>query len=145
MGEGRLQDEVAHLRARGYRVTAQRRAIIAALREAGRYCTAAQLFARLPEQRGDPISVSSVYRTLEVLADLGLAERRAEPSGEASFLYCSPGHHHHVICTACGAVREIDACPDEELARRVERATHFRVERHTLDFYGRCGDCRPRE
>ena len=65
MGEGRLQDEVAHLRARGYRVTAQRRAIIAALREAGRYCTAAQLFARLPVRQDDPISVSSVYRTLE--------------------------------------------------------------------------------
>lgn len=136
-----MGDEVGRLQAAGYRLTGPRRTIIAALRDAGRYCTASQLYARL-RVRG--VGLASVYRTLELLAELGLAERRAEPGGEASYLYCSPRHHHHVVCTDCGAVRELDegVCPDPALARAVERQTDFRIERHTLDFYGRCADCR---
>ena len=94
--------------------------------------------------RGPREIVPSVYRTLELLAEIGLAERRAEVGGEASFLYCSPRHHHHVICTSCGTVREIDAafCPGEETTRAVEAATDFQIARHTLDFHGLCADCR---
>jgi Fur family transcriptional regulator, ferric uptake regulator len=134
-----MEEHAARLQERGYRLTEPRRVIIAALRDAGRYCTASQLYERL---RGRTVGLASVYRTLELLADLGLAERRAEAAGETGYLYCSPRHHHHVVCTACGAVREIDACPGVELARAVERETGFRVDRHTLDFYGLCGDCR---
>lgn len=130
--------DAARLQERGYRSTEPRRTIIAALRDAGRYCTATQLYERL---RGRSVGLASVYRTLELLAELGLAERRAEASGEASFLYCSPRHHHHVVCTNCGTVREIDACPGDELARVVEQETNFRIERHMLDFYGLCPAC----
>lgn len=135
-----MDEHAALLQERGYRLTEPRRVIVAALRDAGRYCTATQLYERL---RGRAVGLASVYRTLELLANLGLAERRAEPGGEASFLYCSPRHHHHVVCTACGTVREIDACPDSALACAVERETGFQIERHTLDFYGLCATCRP--
>ena len=134
-----MDEHAALLQQRGYRLTEPRRVIVAALRDAGRYCTATQLHERL---RGRTVGLASVYRTLELLADLGLAERRAEPGGEASFLYCSPRHHHHVVCTACGTVREIDACPGNELAHAIERETGFQIERHTLDFYGLCATCR---
>lgn len=133
--------DAARLQEKGHRLTEPRRTIIAALREAGRFCTAQQLYERM---RGRSVGLASVYRTLELLADLGLAERRAEAAGEASFLYCSPRHHHHVICTSCGAVREIDAsfCPDERVTRAVEGATGFAIDRHSLDFYGVCANCR---
>jgi Fe2+ or Zn2+ uptake regulation protein len=133
-------DDAARLQAHGYRLTAPRRTIIAALRDAGRFCTASQLYERL---HGRTVGLASVYRTLELLAELGLAERRAETGGEASFLYCSPRQHHHVVCTHCGAVREIDTafCPGDELAHDVERQTGFTIARHTLDFYGLCADC----
>ena len=135
-----MDEHAALLQEHGYRLTEPRRVIVAALRDAGRYCTATQLYERL---RGRAVGLASVYRTLELLAELGLAERRAESGGEASFLYCSPRHHHHVVCTACGTVREIDACPDSALARAVERETGFQIARHTLDFYGLCATCRP--
>lgn len=141
MGDDELtvgREEVERLQECGYRLTAPRRVIINALREAGRYCTAAQLYQRL---RGRSVGLASVYRTLELLAELGLAERRAESGGEASFLYCSPRHHHHVVCTSCGVVREIAVCPDDALERAVERETAFHIERHTMDFYGLCADC----
>lgn len=133
--------DAARLQAGGYRLTAPRQTIIAALRDAGRYCTAQQLYERL---RGRSVGLASVYRTLELLAALGLASKRAEEGGEASFLYCSPDHHHHVICTGCGVVCEIDAssCPAPAVIAAVEAATDFSVERHTLDFYGRCAACR---
>lgn len=124
----------------GYRLTAPRLAIIAALREAGRYCTAAQVHAQLQQQG---VGLASVYRTLELLAEVGLAERRIEPAGELSFLYCSPEHHHHVICTRCGVVREISAayCPAPAVVRAIEAATNFQIAQHTLDFHGLCPDC----
>ena len=84
------------------------------------------------------VGLASVYRTLELLAEVGLAERRAEAGGEASYLYCSPRHHHHVICTECGTVREIDAafCPDAAVIARgrggdrfPDRAAHPRFPR----------------
>jgi Fur family ferric uptake transcriptional regulator len=133
-------DDAARLQAHGYRLTAPRRTIIAALRDAGRFCTASQLYERL---HGRAVGLASVYRTLELLAELGLAERRAETGGEASFLYCSPRQHHHVVCTSCGAVREIDTafCPGDELAHDIERQTGFTIARHTLDFYGLCAAC----
>lgn len=134
-----MDEHTTHLQDQGYRLTAPRRVIIEALRDAGRYCTASQLYERL---RGRTVGLASVYRTLELLADLGLAERRAETGGEASFLYCSPRHHHHVVCTGCGIVREVEVCPSTELARQVERETGFALDRHTLDFYGRCPECR---
>ena len=132
--------DATRLQANGYRLTAPRQTIIAALRDAGRYCTAQQLYERL---RGRSVGLASVYRTLEVLAELGLATKRAEDGGEASYLYCSPTHHHHVICTRCGVVREIDAnfCPAPTVIAAVEAATAFRIERHTLDFHGLCADC----
>ena len=79
-----MEEHAALLQERGYRLTEPRRVIVTALRDAGRYCTATQLYERL---RGRTVGLASVYRTLELLADLGLAERRAEPGGEASFLY----------------------------------------------------------
>ncbi|MFN8541426.1 MAG: Fur family transcriptional regulator [Thermomicrobiales bacterium] len=135
--------DAARLQANGFRLTAPRQTIIAALRDAGRYCTAQQLYERL---RGRSVGLASVYRTLELLADLGLALKRAEDGGEASYLYCSPTHHHHVICTKCGVVREIDAkfCPAPVVIAAVEAATEFSIEHHTLDFHGLCGDCRGR-
>jgi Fur family ferric uptake transcriptional regulator len=135
-----LTEDAARLQAHGYRLTEPRRVIVAALRDAGRYCTAAQLHERI---QGRSVGLASVYRTLELLASLGLAERRAETGGEASFLYCSPRHHHHVICTGCGTVREIDAafCPGEAVTQAVEQATDFRIARHTLDFHGLCANC----
>ena len=132
--------DAARLQEHGYRLTVPRQTITAALRDAGRYCTAQQLYERL---RGRSVGLASVYRTLELLAELGLAMKRAEDGGEASYLYCSPEHHHHVICTQCGVVREIDAnfCPGPTVIAAVEAATAFRIEQHTLDFHGLCGDC----
>lgn len=132
--------DAARLQESGYRLTIPRQTIIAALRDAGRYCTAQQLYERL---RGRSVGLASVYRTLELLADLGLALKRAEDGGEASYLYCSPEHHHHVICTQCGTVREIDAnfCPTPTVIAAVEAATAFRIAHHTLDFHGLCADC----
>lgn len=133
-----MDTDTSRLTAHGYRLTGPRRAIVAELRAAGRYCTANDLYHRLA---ASGVGLASVYRTLELLAQLGVAERRAGTGGEASYLYCSPRHHHHVVCTRCGLVREVELCPGGELAREAERATRFKIERHTLDFYGLCATC----
>ena len=86
-------NDAARLQANGYRLTVPRQTIIAALRDAGRYCTAQQLYERL---RGRSVGLASVYRTLELLADLGLAMKRAEDGGAAERAgFAGPMGLHH--------------------------------------------------
>ncbi|TMD02193.1 MAG: hypothetical protein E6J03_10015 [Chloroflexi bacterium] len=84
---------------------------------------------------------ATVFRTLDMLVDAGLA-RRFERAGQAgAYVACEPNHHHHLVCRCCGASTEID---DEEVAVLVEavRARHgFVLDHDALDFRGLCRRC----
>jgi Fe2+ or Zn2+ uptake regulation protein len=107
----------AVLRARGMRVTPQRLAVHGALHSIGRHSTAEEVLERV-HGNVPGVSLPTVYAALELLADLGLAARvqagravRYDPRTEA---------HHHLVCTSCGAVADLDA--DVELGPALERA-----------------------
>jgi Fur family transcriptional regulator, ferric uptake regulator len=130
----------AQLHAHGYRLTGPGRTIIAALHGAGRYTTARQLYEGL---RGRSVGLASVYRTLELLADLGLVRRRAEGGGETSYLPYGAGSQVQLTCTRCGQVRAINAsiCPTADLIAAAEAASGFAIERLVLDCSGLCAAC----
>ncbi len=129
----------------GHTVTPQRRRIAQELLASERALTARDLEARL-SRAGAAVGLMTVYRTLALLAAVGavyaVRERHGDPS-EGHYVFCSDRHHHHVICTACWRVWEVDGCgvapAQEDL---VERATGVQVEAHALDFYGTCEACR---
>lgn len=126
------------VKSRGHKLTRPRGQVIEALFAQPRAVTAAGLFA-LVEDRG--VSLASVYRTLELLVALGLAETLTHPGDEQHYLACSLDHHHHIICDRCGRVSELDECllgPFEEI---VAERTRFVIEGHTLEFHGRCQAC----
>ena len=54
------------------------------------------------------------------------------------------GHHHHVVCTSCGAVQDLDQCAIKDAMRELSDATGYEVEGHWLELYGRCATCRSR-
>jgi Fe2+ or Zn2+ uptake regulation protein len=128
----------AALRSRGMRVTPQRLAVHNALHDIGRHSTAEEVLERV-HGTVPGVSLPTVYAALELLTDLGLALRvhagravRFDPRSEA---------HHHLVCTSCGAVADLDA--DVELGPALERARALGAETSGAEVVvrGLCADC----
>ena len=134
-----LRDANHRLQAEGHKLTRPRRLIIGALFAQHRAVTAADLLASLGDQG---VSLASIYRTLELLVELGLAETIAQSDAEQRYLACSLSHHHHVICDRCGLVTELDQCDLGAFEAMVAERTHYEIAGHTLEFHGRCPACR---
>jgi Fur family transcriptional regulator, ferric uptake regulator len=129
------------LTAAGERVTRQRLLVANALAASGRRLTAEQLFRSL-RRREPGIGRATVFRTLETLVDAGVA-RRLELDGHVyAYVACLPAHHHHIACTRCGRVEEIDEAYVAPIAERLASEMGFEIDDARLDFYGRCATCR---
>lgn len=125
------------LEARGYRVTPSRRAVIAAVLSRTGHFTADELAVRC---RG--AGRATVFRTLRLLTELGAVCRVLLEDGSMRYLVSERGHHHHLVCTACGRVQDLDACAISDVVRDLSAATGFEVDGHWLELYGRCAECR---
>ena len=129
------------LSAAGERVTRQRLLVANALAADGRQQTAEQLYHSL-RRREPGIGRATVFRTLETLVDAGVA-RRLELDGHIyAYVACLPAHHHHIACTRCGRVEEIDEAYVTPIAERLAHEMGFEIDDARLDFYGRCATCR---
>jgi Fur family ferric uptake transcriptional regulator len=123
-----------------HRLTSQRRLIMRHLAGTKKYVTAKELHARL--SRAKPrIGLATVYRTLETLRELGLVAVAAQTRGEAAYLYCGSGHHHHAVCTRCGRVDDVPCRSLPRFERMLSHALRFRLTQHQLEFYGVCARC----
>ncbi|MBN9210048.1 MAG: transcriptional repressor [Microbacterium sp. 71-36] len=130
----------ALLRGAGLRVTATRVAVLGALRS-GPHATADDVFDAI---RGTlpGTSMQSVYNALGDLADAGLA-RRIEPAGHPGMFELRVGdNHHHVVCTGCGRVDDVDCVVGEAPCLHVPEGSGFLIETAEVTFWGVCPDCR---
>ena len=134
---------VDRLREEGQRYTTQRRALVDLLIEVEQPLTIPQLLER---QSG--LSQSSAYRNLAVLERAGVVHRIAGADGFARYELSEhlTGHHHHLICSACGDVLDFEVA--DAVERDLEVALHraaeqagFRVSGHRLDLVGTCASC----
>jgi Fur family ferric uptake transcriptional regulator len=132
----------AAIAARGLKHSRQRNAIVEAFFAMGGHVAVDELVARVREV--DPrVSVATVYRTMKLLADCGLAHARHFGDGQTRYEPAMRRHHHdHLICTSCGTIVEFESERIEELQDRVARRHGFAVEHHRLEIYGRCPRCR---
>jgi len=128
------------LRAAGERVTPQRMLVAETLGAAGRQVTAQELWERV-RRRLPGVGRATVFRTLEALVNVGAA-RRLELDGHVStYVACAPRHHHHLSCTWCGRVEEVEEGYVRQLIERLAGDRGFLVDDARLDFYGRCARC----
>lgn len=127
------------LRARGYRMTPQRLAILHVLRHAGTHLSPSDVY-RLAKKELPGLTEPTVYRTLEFLAKNGLA--RAAHTGNGRLTYEIAGEdHHHVVCRLCGREMELEHSLLEMLYSTLESTTgYLRIDRH-MTFFGVCPSC----
>jgi len=130
---------------RGFRSTAPRRAVLDVLLKAAAPLSMMEIHRRVKRRQ---IDLSSVYRTVNLLCDLGLL-RVADASRGAQYVELAEpftGHHHHLICQTCGQIGELDGCfleneVLEAITRQVRRLQNFQVTDHDLRLIGLCGTC----
>jgi len=128
--------------ARAAYVTRPREWIASILQREPRFLSAAEIHQRL-RLAGAPVSLSTVYRTLERLRLKGDVTARTDAEGEAAYMLCEPAHHHHhAICSDCGLVQDVDCEAMEQFAESLRSLHGFELDCHSMEFFGRCRSCR---
>lgn len=122
------------------RNTRQRGAVAALLTETDGFHSAQDLHAML-RTRGEQVGLTTVYRTLQAMADAGEVDVMRPPGGEHLYRRCSDGHHHHLVCRSCGATVEVLGPTVETWADKVAAQHGFTDVSHTVEIFGTCPAC----
>jgi len=138
-GDG-LSQLHARLRSSGQRLTPQRLLILELLYAHGDHATADEIFAAAQE-RYPYLNISTVYRTLELLRDIGIISETDLGDGRRQFALLSDDRHHHLICLQCGHVEEIDDQPFDELRAGLRAAHGFDARIDHRAIFGTCQIC----
>jgi Fur family transcriptional regulator, ferric uptake regulator len=138
-----LDEIIVSLRRSGYKVTPQRVAIIKTVIASNELLTPSALYEKVRE--ADPeVGAVTVYRTLNILAELGLVCMVHTRENTHSYIARPHEHHDHLICSECGQVINFTRCNLDRLQDRLKSETGFTIQGHRLDFYGRCQECKSR-
>ena len=123
------------------RSTRQRAAVAAALDEVDEFRSAQDLHDVL-KHRGDSVGLTTVYRTLQSLADAGEVDVLRTTEGESVYRRCSTGdHHHHLVCRMCGKAVEVEGPAVETWAETIAAQHGFVNVAHTVEVFGTCMEC----
>ncbi|MEU6627047.1 transcriptional repressor [Streptomyces parvus] len=123
------------------RSTRQRAAVAAALDEVDEFRSAQELHDVL-KHRGDSVGLTTVYRTLQSLADAGEVDVLRTTEGEAVYRRCSTdSHHHHLVCRLCGKAVEVEGPAVEEWAEMIAAQHGYVNVAHTVEIFGTCAEC----
>jgi Fur family ferric uptake transcriptional regulator len=137
-----LDELTDRLRRNSRRVTGPRQAILDVLRRHQTPMSNREIHAAL----GQGCDLATVYRNLHTLEGMGLVRRFDLGDGAARFELVTPeddGHHHHLVCTRCSLVVEIDDCFPPEFEQALARRHRFARINHRLEFFGVCSRCEP--
>jgi Fur family transcriptional regulator, ferric uptake regulator len=125
----------------GVRATRQRLIVLSELMGEQNDVTAQELHERL-RSRGERLGLATVYRTLGLLAAEGVIDALSHHPGELCYRWCGEGHHHHLVCSSCHQVVELDDCALDPWLERVSETHDFVTTGHRLEVSGLCAECR---
>ena len=125
--------------AKGIRNTRQRQAVLQAFAECGVHMSADEVYMALKASHPE-ISISTVYRNLDILSKFGKLSSFLLADGTRKYERAS-AHHHHLVCIGCGLTRDIPTCPADHVIRDCSEEAGFQVVCHTCEVYGYCPEC----
>ena len=124
----------------GLRATRQRLLVLETLAAEPHDATAQEIYSRL-RQSGEPVGLATVYRTLSLLSEHGVVDEFAHRPGETCYRLCGEGHHHHLVCSRCHGVAELERCEVDDWLGKAAREHGFTPTTHTLEVTGLCAEC----
>ena len=131
----------AALRASGYRVTPQRQLVLEAVTRLN-HASPEEIFAEV-HQRAQGVNVSTIYRTLELLEQLGLVTHTHLGHGAPRYHLAAEAQHVHLVCQNCEKVIEVEPAAVAGLTSALDEQFGFETDVGHLTVFGRCEDCRP--
>ena len=129
------------LRRQSRKITGPRKAILDILRKHSHPLTNREILAAVPKSHCD---LATVYRAMHLLEELGMVKQFDFGDGIARFELVGDGgdgHHHHLVCTRCAQVVEIEECFSDEIEKRIADKNGFTSVTHKLEFFGICPVC----
>lgn len=133
-----------NLKEKGYKLTPQRRAIVdIMINNEGSHLTTEELYD-LVKKECPEIGLATVYRTVQLLEEIGVVCKMDLDDGcnRYELVHEDENHqHHHLICTVCGKVTEVEGDLLEVLEHNIEEKYKFKIKNHSVKFYGICSDC----
>ena len=125
----------------GYRLTQPRQSVAGLISARTGHFTSSDLLA--DARRGRlRLGRATLFRNLELFAELGALERLDLPSGEHAYVACEPErHHHHVVCRRCGRSAEVQDSGLQTVVTEIARRSGYAIDTHRLELFGLCPDC----
>jgi Fur family ferric uptake transcriptional regulator len=134
------QTFIETLRSRGFRITPQREMIIEAIAHQGNHVNADEVFA-LIQKRTHAVDIATVYRTLELLVEQGLANRIDLGEGRVIYATDQHGSHIHLVCRQCGQVLDADQEMLFTFNQQLQANYLFTADLQHISVLGLCSDC----
>jgi Fur family transcriptional regulator, ferric uptake regulator len=128
----------------GGRLTTPRRAIVSLLVSANCAMDPLEIYGKI-RQQNPHIGLVTIYRTLDLLARLGLVERIHRPDGCHLVLRAAIGHEHVVLCTSCGRAEFFSGEDISTWIENISRESGFQIQSHWLQLQGLCVDCQQKQ
>lgn len=128
------------LRASGHRLTPQRQLVLEAIATLG-HATPDEIFAQVRKVAGG-VNISTVYRTLDLLEELGLVTHAHLGHGAPTYHVADDAEHVHLVCRACGSVSEVGTDVVSDTVARLSAEHGFSVDVHHITVFGQCASCR---
>ena len=132
---------INRLKKLGYRLTPQRLMIVSAIETSNDHISAEEIYSQVIDKYPN-VNISTIYRTLELLEQLGLVTETDLGGGRVRYHPADKGHHHHLICQECGAVIDLDESMLSPLKDALRRKYEFIADLRHLGIFGRCVKCR---
>jgi len=136
-----LPDLAERLRRNSRKLTGPRQVILQVLQKQGHPMSIKEIFGLL--EKGD-CDLATIYRSMHLLESMGMVKRFDFGDGTARFELLKEGddgHHHHLVCTNCSEVVEIEECFTHELEQEIAVRSGFKGVTHKLEFFGICPQC----
>lgn len=124
----------------GLKHTKQRDVILVAFLDSQEHVSAEQLYQEV-RQHTPSIGYTTVYRTLKLLVEAGLAQERRFDDGLTRY-EIERSHHDHLVCLKCGKIIEFKSELIEDTQDKIADQYGFKVIRHRHELYGHCSSCR---
>ncbi len=133
-----LQDD---LREHHHKLTKPRRAVLDIVARSEQHLTPAEIF-RKAKAKYPRIGLTTVYRTLDLLVELGAIQRIHLTAGCHSYATAARAHGHHLVCRACGRAEAFADCDLDPLMKALQSKTGYAIDLHMLELMGLCPGCK---
>lgn len=133
---------IESLQEQGFRITRVRRALLEIFHAHSQPLSVSDLISFLLK-KDISVNKTTVYRELSFLMEMELIDEIEFGDGKKRYEVADDSHHHHIVCISCGRVEDIDFDVDLEAHEaEIARKTQFKIEEHSIEFFGYCQNCK---